>query len=137
MPQAKHGRPALPKIEIDAEMRQFCSAISAELHKWDDVSSRKMFGMISFYRELPAFPQPRIFACIPDKRALSSPRAVAFKLVEPRPAQISRMKADSRVTASEAPKHLSKWFDFSIHEAGDVNEALWWLEQAYRATRDK
>jgi len=135
MRQGKHGRPSLPKI--DEEMRELCALISTEINKWQDVSSRKMFGMLSFYRELPGFPQPRIFACLPDTRALSSSRAIAFKLVEPKPAQISRMKADSRVTASEAPKHLSKWFDFSINESADVNEALWWLEQAYRATREK
>jgi hypothetical protein len=135
MRQGKHGRTALPKI--DEEMREFCALISSEIANWPDVSSRKMFGMLSFYRELPAFPQPRIFACLPDTRALTLPRAISFKLVEPKPAQISRMKADTRVTASEAPKHLSKWFDFSITEPGDVNEALWWLEQAYRATREK
>jgi hypothetical protein len=136
MRSGKHGRPALPKVDIDDEMRRFCSLISAEVNKWQDTSSRKMFGMLSFYRELPGFPQPRIFACLPDKRALSSPRAISFKLVEPKLAHISRMKADSRVSATEAPKHLSKWFDFSINEPGDVDEALWWLEQAYRATRE-
>jgi hypothetical protein len=135
MRAGKHGRPALPKV--DDEMRELCAMLSREISRWPDVTSRKMFGMLSFYREVPAFPQPRIFACLPDTRALSSSRAIAFKLVEPKPAQIARMKDDSRVMATEAPKHLSKWFDFSINQSGDVNEALWWLEQAYRATREK
>src|SRR5437764_12673381 len=105
MRQGKHGRPALPKI--DEQMREFCALLSAEINKWPDISSRKMFGMLSFYRELPAFPQPRIFACLPDTRALSSERAIAFKLVEPNATQIARLKTDPRVSATDVPKYMS------------------------------
>jgi hypothetical protein len=127
-------RPGLPKV--DDEMRQLCGLISAELKKWPDVTSRHMFGMLSFYREVSHFPQPKIFACIPDKRALSSARAIAFKLEKPTQAHLARMKAEARIATPAIAAH-AKWLEFSLTAPGDIHEALWWLEQAYKSSKNK
>ena len=130
----RQERPPLP--QIDEEMRQLCALLCTELKDWPNVTSRHMFGMLSFYRDLPDFPQPKIFACIPEKRALSSARSIAFKLEKPTRAQLERMKAERRM-ATHVDAANTKWFEFSISATADVGEALWWLEQAYQASNRK
>ena len=131
--KSQTSRPALPKI--DDQMRQLCDAIATELHNWPDVTSRMMFGMVGFYRDLSHLPQPKIFACIPDQRALSSPRAIAFRLEKPNPAQASRMKSDPRVVTSPDPARAAKWFEFSLESPADIPAALHWLGEAYAAAK--
>ena len=133
--KSQTSRPALPKI--DDYMRQLCAAIADELHNWPDVTSRKMFGMLGFYRDLSHLPQPKIFACIPDKRALSSQHAIAFRLEKPKPAQAARMKSDPRIVTSPDPERAAKWFEFSLQSPTDIPAALHWLGEAYAAVKQK
>ena len=83
--------------------------IGQELLQWPGVSARPMFGLRAFYRGAV------VFALIPDKRALESPQAIAYKLPD----------ASQR---REGPK----WQLFELEEERDVGEALGCLNKAYR-----
>lgn len=48
--------------------------LERELLSWPGVTSKPMFGMRAVYR------RNTIFAMLPDKRALESPSAIAYKL---------------------------------------------------------
>jgi hypothetical protein len=65
-------RPKL--VQISEEMRHLCSLLGQELLRWPDVSARSMFGLRAFYRRTV------VFAMLPDKRALESPTAIAYKV---------------------------------------------------------
>src|SRR5437763_13016241 len=131
MPRA--SRPTMPKIDDD--MRHLCASIGGELSTWPRVISRRMFGMVGFYRE--GLNKPTIFAALPDKRALSSPRAIAFKLDKPKPAQLSRMKSEARLSTAVFSGRAVKWFEFSLESPADIPGALFWLGEAYTAARHK
>ena len=55
-------------------MRHLCALLGQELLRWPDVAARPMFGLRAFYRGTV------VFAMLPDKRALESPTAIAYKL---------------------------------------------------------
>jgi len=68
-----------------------------------------MFGLRAFYRGAV------IFAMLPDKRALESPTAIAYKL-----------------TGGTEKREGQKWQLFDLEEERDVGEALACLDKAYR-----
>src|SRR5437016_11851754 len=73
--QWKYYMAARPKlVRVSEEMRQLCALIERELLQWPNVTVRPMFGMRAFYR------RAAIFAALPDKRAMRSPRAISYKL---------------------------------------------------------
>ena len=127
------SRPTMPKIDDD--MRQLCAAIGAELNTWPRVTSRRMFGMVGFYRD--GLTKPTIFAAIPDKRALSSVRAIAFKLDKPKRAQLTRMKSDARLSTAVFTGRAVKLFELSLESAADIPAALFSLGEAYAAAKKK
>ena len=72
---AKSGsRQRLRLVQISEDMRHLCALLGQELLRWPDVSARSMFGLRAFYRGAV------VFAMLPDKRALESPTAIAYKL---------------------------------------------------------
>jgi hypothetical protein len=90
-------------------MKRMSELLSEELLRWPDVSARPMFGMRAFYHGAV------IFAMLPDKRALESPTAIAYK----RPIG--------------AKGHVEqKWRRFELKGARDLGEALACLDKAYR-----
>lgn len=70
---------------------------------------RLMFGLHAFYRGTA------VFAMLPDKRALESAKAIAYKL--PCEAQ---------------SKEGGKWHLFELEDDRDIGRALVTLEKAYR-----
>ncbi len=87
-----------------------CTLLSDELLHWPSVSMRPMFGMRAFYRGAV------VFAMLPDKRALASPTAIAYKL----PAGTRRREGQ-------------KWRLFELEEERGIANALVCLDQAYRS----
>jgi hypothetical protein len=70
---------------------------------------RPMFGLHAFYRGTV------IFAMLPDKRALESAKAIAYKL------------------PNQAPgKEAGKWKLFELENDRDIDRALVTLDMAYR-----
>ena len=90
---------------VSDEMKHVWALLAAEVAGWPDVSMRLMFGLRAIYRNKV------IFALLPDKRALESPRAMAFK-------------------------QEGKWVLFEIRDENDMGKALAVIERAYgRASR--
>ncbi|MBZ5595543.1 MAG: hypothetical protein LAP39_25165 [Acidobacteriia bacterium] len=102
--------PKRPKLVLPSEETKHIAALlERELMQWPDVSVRPMFGMHAVYHGAA------IFAALPDKRAMRSPRAIAYKLP---PA--ARSKQDET------------WQVFEVESARDIGRVLELLDQAYR-----
>jgi hypothetical protein len=94
-----------PKLAlVSEETRHLCLLLAQELLRWPDVSARPMFGLRAFYRRAV------IFAMLPDKRALESPKAIAYKLTD-------------------------KWQPFELNSQRDIDQALACLNKAYTKAR--
>jgi hypothetical protein len=93
---------------VSEETKNICLHLAQELLRWPDVSARSMFGLRAFYRGAV------VFAMLPDKRALESPNAIAYKL--PNGSQTSK-----------GPK----WQLFELKTEHDIDSALARLDKAY------
>ncbi len=122
--------PTTKLFEVGDEMKQWSALIAGEVGTWPDVSTKKMFGMNSFYRG------KAIFGAVPDKRALFNASSIIFKLHDVSPKVQSRVEADQQVNASGGVGQ--KWFGFELTSEHDIRGALEWLglayEQAIRAS---
>jgi hypothetical protein len=99
-------RPRLaPALE---EMGRISSLLSQELLRWPGVSVRPMFGLRAFYRDAV------VFAMLPDKRALESPKAIAYK----------------QLAGTQGPEG-QKWRLFEFQDERDIANALACLDKAY------
>jgi len=109
----KSGTSKRPRlVAISEDMKRISALLSEELLRWPNVSGRPMFGLRAFYRGTV------VFAMLPDKRALQSPTAIAYKL----PAGTQRREG-------------KKWQLFEMKGEGDVANALACLDKAYRRVR--
>ena len=90
-------------------MRHLCALLGQELLRWPDVAARPMFGLRAFYRGTV------VFAMLPDKRALESPTAIAYKL----PDGLRRREGE-------------KWRLCELQDERDIDTALAYLHTAYR-----
>jgi hypothetical protein len=118
----KRPRPKLPPIS--EEMKQWSAMLQAELSNWPSVTSRPMFGLLSFYRG------PKIFAALPVTRGLNSPNGLIFK-IQPMPAHLLQRAQEEPRINTETQLRTAKWFSFDLNSPDDLRDALWWLNQAY------
>lgn len=126
--KAKKEKVSPPKsLHAPEEMRQWCALLTQELITWPQVSIKKMFGMVSFYR------LDLIFAAVPGKKAYFSPYSIIFKLQQPSVAQQKRLDADPRINLRFGIGQ--KWLGFELASAQDIRGALVWLDEAYRAAK--
>jgi hypothetical protein len=100
-------RPKLP--HISEEMRHLCVLLGEEILRWPGVSARPMFGMRAFYRA------NIVFAMLPEKRALESADAFAYK-----------------VATGAKKKEGKKWRLLKLTNAQELGAALAVLGEAYR-----
>lgn len=96
-------------MPLSEEMRHRSGLLAQELSRWPDVNMRPMFGLRAFYRGTV------VFAMLPDKRALESAKAIAYKL-------------PSGVQSKEG----GKWKLFELENDHDIGRALVTLDKAYR-----
>jgi hypothetical protein len=90
-----------PKLQrVSEEMRRACALLAEEISGWPNVSMRLMFGFRAVYRS------GVIFAMLPDKRALESAGAIAYK-------------------------EGGKWVLFETGDGQDLRGALAVVEKAY------
>lgn len=102
--------------------------LQSELHSWPFITTKSMFGFLSFYRE------GKIFAALPQTRGFSSSSSLIFKFNPMPPALLKRAQADPRMnTNTRIPD--KGWFSFELNSENDVSDALWWLNQSYECTR--
>ena len=110
MPKSGASGGTRPKLVlVSEETRHMCVLLAQELVRWPDVNIRSMFGMRAFYRRTV------VFAMLPDKRGLESPKAIAYKLPSRGPS-----------------KEGEKWKLFELENEQDIGTALAHLGQAYR-----
>jgi hypothetical protein len=107
-------------------MKQWSALLQSELSTWPHISTKSMFGFSSFYR------RGTIFAALPQTRGFNSPSSLIVKFNPMPPALLKRAQADSRMdTNTRLPG--KGWFSFELHSAGDLRDALFWLNHAYEA----
>jgi hypothetical protein len=110
-------------FRVTDETRQWAALIAGEVTRWPRVSTRKMFGLNSFYRGAA------IFGAVPDRRALFSANSVIFKFGEVTPRLQKRLQADPKVKTSRAVDQ--NWFSFELAAPEDIHGAIAWLSEAY------
>jgi len=97
-----------------------------ELNSWPQISTRKMFGFLFFYRKRA------VFAALPQTRGFDSPASLILKFNPMPPKLLTRAEADDRMdTSTRVPGH--SWFSFQVRSETDLRDVLWWLSQAYEA----
>lgn len=124
---AVSGRPRPKLVPISEEMKQWSALLAAELKTWPGVTTKPMFGFVSFYRGR------RIFAALPKTRGMNSANSLIFKLHRVQPTLLARLRRDSRAQVSR--KGMAGWQSFEVNEAADLKDALGWLDHAYRAAQ--
>ena len=114
-------RPKMP--QISEEMKQWSAMLKTEISAWPQVSTKPMFGMMGLYR------RKKIFGGLPVTRGFDTPNSVIFRF-DPFPSELEeRALKDSRIASGK------RWFSFNVRSAGDLGDALWWLNQAYERTK--
>ena len=108
-------------------MKQWSALLGAELERWPGVTTKPMFGFISFYRGR------NIFAALPKTRALHSARSIIFKLHRAGAADLAKLRHDARTRVSG--KGMKGWHALEVTSPADLKHALDWLDRAYRAAR--
>jgi len=108
-------------------MKQWSALLGAELERWPGVSTKPMFGLVSFYRGR------NIFAALPKTRALNSANSIIFKLRRASPKELEKLRRDPRAEVSE--KGTAGWQSLEVGSTADLKHALDWLDCAYRAAR--
>jgi hypothetical protein len=123
--------PKRPKlVPISEEMKQWSAMLEQELTGWPDVSSRPMFGFLSFYRKAA------IFAALPHTRAPGTPNSFIFRF-ESMPAKLQeRAKNTSQLRLTDRSPG-AKWYSFELSSEADLRDALWWLNQAYERAKQR
>src|SRR5215469_13014991 len=105
-------------------MKHWSVLLEAELSAWPAVTTRRMFGMLAFYRK------GRIFAALPRTRCFETSRSVAFKLDPKTPKTMKLLRADTRILSTRAEEH--RWISFELASAADMKDALRWFDLAYQ-----
>ena len=108
-------------------MKQWSALLGAELERWPGVSTKPMFGFISFYRGR------NIFAALPRTRAMNSANSIIFKLHRASPQDLEKLRRDPRAAVSG--KGMAGWQSLEVGSTADLKHALDWLDRAYRAAR--
>jgi len=99
------------------EMRRLAVLLGQELASWPQVNMRPMFGMEAYYRS------SKIFAALPRTRAMGTRDSIAFRLPKGSP--------DRHVQSV----HEGIWKTFELNSSADLNQALRFLEMAYRQAK--
>jgi len=122
--KAKSKRPKL--VRISEEMRQWSAMLEHELSGWPNISSRSMFGFLSFYNK------GSIFAALPHTRGVGTPNSFMFRFTA-MPAELLEKAGQARQFKLEDRSPGAKWYIFELSSVDDLRDALWWLNQAYEA----
>jgi len=114
---------------ISEEMRRWSSLLESELMTWPGVSTKPMFGFLSFYCA------GRIFAALPRTRGFNSSSSLILKFDPMPPSLLTKARSDARLdTHTRVPG--KGWFSFEVASEDDLRDALGWLDHAYRAAKD-
>ena len=110
---------------VSEQMKAWSAALSSDIAGWPHVSARSFFGFTALYRE------DKMFAALPRTRAMGTPNALVFKIVETSASVRAKLEKDSRVGDMEMQK--ARWFTFELASDRDLHDALDWIGLAYDA----
>lgn len=109
-------------------MKEWSARLQSEINSWPSITTRSMFGFLSFYRK------GKIFAALPQTRGFSSSSSLIVKFSPMPPALLQRAQADPRMdTNTRIPG--KGWFSFELNSSNDLQDALYWLNQSYECVR--
>ena len=115
----------MPKFfAVDEAMKHLASLLEGELRGWPGVTTKPMFGMVSF------FCKGAIFAAVPRTRTLRSPQSIILKF-DPMPSLLAGKMAEEPRLSRDAPGPGAGWHAFDLSSESDIRDALRWLNQAY------
>ena len=97
--------------KISDEMKRYAALLEAELKRWPEVRTGKMFGMVSVYRG------DHIFALLPASGGLEGAHSIMIKCERP------------------AESEGKKWDSLEILTEADLAIALSRLDEAYRRAK--
>lgn len=107
-------------------MKEWSAMLASELHSLPGISTKSMFGSLSFYRN------GKIFAALPQTRGFSSSSSLILKFNPMPPAWLKLAQSDSRMgTSTRIPGQ--GWFSFELNAESDLRDVLLWLNRAYEA----
>jgi hypothetical protein len=121
-----HGRAKF--LPISEEMKQWSAILESEIISWPGISTKSMFGFLSFYR------RGTIFAALPQTRGFASSSSLIVKFDPMPPALLMRAQGDPRMDSNTRIPGKG-WFSFELNSESDLREALRWLNQAYEAAK--
>jgi hypothetical protein len=125
-PRPRRPRPKL--LPISEEMRHWSAMLETEACSWPKITTKPMFGFLSFYRA------GKIFAAIPRTRGFGAASALILKFDPMLPPLLQKAQSDSRLdTSTRIPG--KGWFSFEISSNEDLRDALWWLGRAYDSAK--
>ena len=122
----RRHRVTFPKIS--EEMKEWSALLARELHSWPQITTKKMFGFLAFYRN------GTIFAALPRTRGFDSPSSLIFKFHPMAPKLLKRAKANERMDGSTRVLGHG-WSSYQLRTQADLRDVVWWLSQAYEAVR--
>ena len=126
-PKAKpKRRPKLPRITN--ETKQWSAMLGTELRGWPNVTTRPMFGLLSFYRK------KTIFAALPVTRAMGTANSIIFKIKSTAPDLLRRVNQDKRASIGTRMRARG-WISFEMNSPEDLRDALSWLSEAYERAK--
>ena len=106
--------PSRKLLDVDPLMQRWCALLEAEVSSWPDVTCRPMFGLGAYYR------RQRIFAAIPNTRAMGTP----FSLLIKQPG-----RRGARLSTGRGPG--AGWTTFELESETGIADALGELGRAY------
>jgi hypothetical protein len=122
----RESRATFPPISQD--MKEWSAMLQSELYTWLGITTKSMFGFLSFYRN------GTIFAALPQTRGFSSSSSFILKFNPIPSGLLKRAQSDPRMdTNTRLPG--KGWFSFELHSTNDLRDALFWLNHAYESAR--
>lgn len=112
-------------VRVSDAMKEWASALGAELLVWPSVTSRLMFGMTVYYHK------GIVFAALPRTRCFETPNSVAFKLNQKTAQTRKMLESDPRI--SSRLRANANWITFELAGDRDLAGALKWFDVAYGA----
>jgi hypothetical protein len=121
-PKRSRRPPKFPAVS--EEMRHWSAMLGSQANTWPDVTTKSMFGFLSYYRA------GTIFAALPQTRGFNSSSSFVLKFNPMPSALFKRAQSDPRMdTNTRLPG--KGWFSFRLNFETDLRDALYWLNHAY------
>ncbi len=121
---AVRARPTF--ISISGEVKVWSARLIEELQTWPGITTKPMFGFLSFYRKKV------IFAALSTTKGFGSPSSFMLKFDSLPSSLLTRAQNDTRLNISTRVPGQG-WFSFELNSESDIRDALFWLGKAYEA----